>query len=90
MQKGSLGNDLQGSPTEGAIAHHPVGESLRVLSSLDSDEINQQQCSEGLERETGGKQVPTAGSEARRTLVCLVAVRKEVETGHGNYLSDRP
>lgn len=52
--------------------------------------MNQQQCSEGLERETGGKQVPTAGSEARRTLVCLVAVRKEVETGHGNYLSDRP
>lgn len=43
-----------------------------------------------MERETGGKQVPTGGSEARRTLVCLVAVRKEVEMGHGNYLSDRP
>lgn len=45
QKKGSLGNDQQGSPTEGAVAHCPV----RDLSSFDTDRINQQQCSQWAE-----------------------------------------
>lgn len=69
QKKGSLGNDQQGSPTEGAVAHCPV----RDLSSFDTDRITEQQCSQRADKEASKK----AGSE---TLMSLVAVRKEVET----------
>lgn len=45
LQKGSFGNDLQGSPAEGAMAHRPE----RGSEFIDTDRINPQQCSQCIE-----------------------------------------
>lgn len=71
---GHVGNDLQGSPTEGTVAHRTVRGSELV-------QFRERGQRRGLYE---------AGSEAMGCPMRVVAVGTESEAWHGSRLCDRP